>query len=225
MFNPIPNHVEQALSRLIQQYKTAENLKSLLTAIVGPIQTIEDELGLMNTLRYLPDAEGVQLDNIGMIVGIARTPGQSDADYLQAIYGQIAINVSEGTPEQIIAAFNIMTNSDFTILTEFLCSVIFSSTWVPANQEEVDTVITNLMRATPAGVRVDGIIEFDATDSFAYAGITPALGYDDGSQTVGGKYPRLHQFIGGGFAYAGDDETGLGYGSLQDPLVGGVYLT
>lgn len=225
MFNPIENHVDQALARLLEQYKNSPNLQGLITAIVGPIQTIEDELVDMNTLRYLPAATGAQLDVIGIIVGIKRVAGQSDASYLASIYGQIAVNISEGEPEQVITAFNVLTGSNFTIIAEFLCSVILESAWVPSSQAQVDQIITTLQQATPAGVRVDGIVSFDPTEAFAYDGVLSGLGYDDGSQTVGGKYPTLYQFIGGGFAYDGDDIDGLGYGSLQDPLVGGAYLT
>jgi hypothetical protein len=225
MFTQITNHVQQGLARLMNQYKNAVYLQGILTAIINPIQDIENALTDMNNLRYLPNATGAQLDVIGLIVGIARVAGQSDASYLMAIYAQIQINVSEGTPEQVIVAFNIFTGSTFSLLFEFSASIIIESEWVPADQAAVDTLITNISQATPAGVRVDGIVSFDPTEAFAYDGVLPGLGYDDGSQTVGGKYPTLYQYIGGGFAYAGVDPTGLGYGSLQDPLVGGAYLT
>lgn len=225
MFTPINNHVQQALARLLQQYANSPNIQNLITALVNPIQDIESELTDMNNLRYLPEATGAQLDIIGSIVGIARISGQSDASYLNSIYGQITINTSQGQPEQVIQAFSIFTGADMIILYEALAAVMIETTWVPGSQTEVDTLITNMMQVTSAGVRFDGIIVYDPTMAFAYDGVLQGLGYDDGSQTVGGEYPTLYQFIGGGFAYDGTDPTGLGYGSIHDPLVGGVYLT
>ena len=179
----------------------------------------------MNNLRYLPEAQGAQLDIIGVIVGISRPKGMSDAQYLLLIYGQIKINISQGQPEQLIQAYLLFTSAPEVILTEFQASVILASSYIPPDQHTVDNLITTLKQAAPAGVRIDGLISYDETMAFAYDGTLPGLGYDDGTQTVGGKYAALYQFIGGGFAYAGDDPSGLGYGSLLDPLAGGAYLT
>lgn len=226
MFSNIPNHVQQALKRLLTQYQNAPVLQGFLTAIINPIQTIEDELGVMNTARYLPAAVGNQLDIIGSIVGIKRPAGMPDDQYLLEIYGQIKINVSEGQPEQIIQAYELFTSVPFVILTEFHnASLIVASTYAPPDQKTVDRLILTIKKAAPAGVRVDGLITFDADMAFAYDGDLPGFGYDDGTQTVGGKYADLHQFIGGGFAYDGDDSSGLGYGTQDDPLAGGAYLT
>lgn len=226
MFSPIDNHVQQALARLLTQYKNSTNLQNLLTAIINPIQDIEGVLGELNDLRYLPDATGVQLDVIGIIVGLPRPVGATDAEYVLDLYGQIKINTSQGQPEQLIQAFLLFTGAATCILTEFEnASFLIASPYVPPSQAVIDSLITTLSQAAPVGVRMDGIISYDATNAFAYDGALPGAGYDDGSQTVGGLYAQLDQFIGGGFAYDGDDPTGLGYGTLLDPLAGGAYLT
>lgn len=226
MFNPIPNHVQQALARLITQYKNSPNLQNLLTAVIKPIQDIENALSDMNSLRYLALAQGVQLDVIGVIVGLPRPGGMSDDQYRLELQGQIQINISEGQPEKIIQAYLLFTGSPEVIISEFHnASFILASSWSPADQAAVDQMILTIKKASPVGVRIDGLITYDETMAFSYDGTLPGLGYDDGTQTVGGKYSRLHQYIGGGFAYAGDDPSGLGYGTLLDPLVGGAYLT
>lgn len=225
MFTQITTHLQDAIARLITQYQNAPNLQGLLTAFVGPIQDIENALVDMNTLRYLGLAAGQQLDNIGKIVGLARPAGASDATYQNLILGQIKINTSQGQPEQVIQLFLLLTLANLVILTEGVGSIILETDYQIPDQASADQLITILQQCTPAGVRIDGIVSFDPANAFAYDGLLPGSGYDDGTQTVGGLYPTLWQFIGGGFAYDGDDPTGLGYGSLKDPLVGGVYLT
>lgn len=226
MFIQIFNHVQQGLNRLITQYQQATNLQGLLSAYIEQVQTIENALVGMNTLRYLSGAQGVQLDNIGQIVGITRPPGASDATYYNLILGQIKINTSDGQPEQVIQLFLLLTGAAYVILYEgWLADIVLESQYQIPNQATADELITTLSQATPAGVRVDGIVSFDPDMAFAYDGALPGFGYDDGSQTIGGKYAQLWQFIGGGWAYDGNDQTGLGYGSLQDPLAGGAYLT
>jgi len=89
----------------------------------------------------------------------------------------------------------------------------------------VDALILVLQNTAPAGVRCDGIVHYEGDLAFTYNGDEAGAGYDDGSQAVGGKYAQLFEYEGPGFAYAGDDLTGQGYGTLFDPLAGGCYLT
>ena len=192
MFTPIPDHVQQALDRLAQQYANATNLQNLLTALINPIQVIENSLTDMNNLRYLPNAMGAQLDVIGIIVGLTRIVGQDDASYLNALYGQIVINISSGSPEDMIKAFEIFTPATMTILYEGICTLIFESPWIPPDQATVDTLLNNLQQAASAGIYVESIVSYDATLPFAYDGLLPGGGYDDGSGTIGGLYAEQY---------------------------------
>jgi hypothetical protein len=197
-----------------------------MSSLLGPVQDIENTLSDMNDFRYLPDAYGQQLDNIGKIVGLERVPGMSDATYIQELYGQIKINSSDGEPEQAIQVFLLFTQTMFCILYEgHLASILLEGTWNPPSQAEVDQLLSVIQATIPAGVRCDGIVYFDPSNAFAYDGPLSGAGYDDGSQTVGGQYAQLWELLGPGFAYDGDDTLGLGYGTEFDPLSGGSYLT
>ncbi|SRR5579875_1859615 len=226
MFTPITNHVQQGLARLLTQYQNSPNFQGLITALISPIQTIENALVDMNTLRYLPNAFGQQLDNIGVIVGLPRPPGTPDNIYIQLLLGQIKENISQGQPEQVIQVFELFTQTGFLIFYEGQnCEFLVESAWIPPDQATVDRVIGILQNTAPAGVRCDGIVSFDSQMAFAYDGNLPGAGYDDGTQLVGGKYAQLFEYEGPGFAYDGDDYSGQGYSSLADPLAGGAYLT
>lgn len=218
MFNPIPNYVAAALSRLITQYKTAINLQNLLTAIVQPLDGIEGALTEMNTLRYLPDAVGAQLDLIGRIVGLPRPPGLSDEQYLLELYGQIKINTSQGQPEQAIQVFQLFTGATQVRLFEWYpARVQIQSAYIPPDQAAVDTIIAAVDATLPAGVATEGFVSYDASTPFGYAGVlTPGSGYTTG------KYANLNRNKAP-FAYKGVNPTFRGYGAIEDPLVGGVY--
>lgn len=187
MFENIPNTVAQGLARLITQYANATNLQNLLTGIITPQQDIEDALGDMNTLRYLPAATGAQLDTIGAIVGVTRTPGQSDASYLIAIYSQIKINTSQGQPEQLIQLFILLTQTAPVYYFEFYPGhFMFETTYAPPDQGTADMIIDSLEEAAPAGVACDGIITIPTGPVFRYAGILPSGGYGSLSDPSGG---------------------------------------
>lgn len=218
MFEPIPDHVEAALKRLITQYRGATNLNYLLQAIIQPLNDVESALSDMNTLRYLPAAFGAQLDLIGKIVGLSRPPGMGDAQYLLELYGQIKINTSEGQPEQAIQVFQLFTGADQVRLFEFFpARVQIQSSYVPPDQATTDTIINAVNNTLPAGIATEGFVSYDPVSPFGYAGVlSPSGGY------TSGKYASLnrHKFP---FGYAGANKTIKGYGSAKDPLVGGVY--
>lgn len=226
MFTPIPNHVQQALARLITEYANSPNLKGVISGIVAPIQDIEDALSGMNTLRYLPDAVGVQLDVIGVIVGLPRVPGTPDSVYLLQLYGQIKINTSEGQPEQAIQAFALFTGVQQVRLFEtYPAQVIFDSTYNPPTRAAKNSLFQTLLEVLPAGVRPSEIVVMDPVTPFSYAGnVSPRGGYGTVSDdTVGGKYGFLLRQNNGPFGYGVSNPAILGYGTRLDPLVGGEY--
>ncbi|NIQ92439.1 MAG: hypothetical protein GWN93_27040 [Deltaproteobacteria bacterium] len=104
----ITDHEAQALGRLITQFKESTKLKGVISSFVSGQQDLEDVFCDVDVSRQLDVATGQQLDNIGEIVGRARG-GLSDEKYRLQLYGQIGINVSKGTPEDLISIFNILT--------------------------------------------------------------------------------------------------------------------
>lgn len=225
IFN-VNNHLaEDAIKRLLGQYAEADKLQGLISAFVKPLQQLEFVFNDLNVLRQLAVATGVQLDGIGQIVGLPRPAGDDDDTYRQKLYAQIKINTSQGQPEMLIQMYQLFTGANLVLLTEhFPAEVTVSSEYMPADQDEVNLLVSLLQRAAPAGVRVDGIIVFDPTEAFAYDGGLPGLGYGDANDSnVGGKYATiLTTFYP--FAYAGSSVQSKGYGAVQDPLAGGGYV-
>lgn len=109
MISHVTEHIDQAKAHLLEQFKSATTLRALLDTYVSQIQDVEDALYGLLLGRWLDNAEGVQLDGLGQIVGEARQ-GRYDTDYRLAIRVRIKINLCEATPEQIIEIFVLFTN-------------------------------------------------------------------------------------------------------------------
>lgn len=105
------DHTSLALSRLASQFDNSPKLRALLAAIVGPLHTIESDADDLREKRWIDTAQGAQLDGLGAIVGEPRE-GRSDEDYREAIRFRVFINVSKGTPPDVIRALDYITKSD-----------------------------------------------------------------------------------------------------------------
>ncbi len=104
----ITDQVARALSRLAQQYRGKPRLAGMVIVLAKQIQEIEDML--FSILDETVDhAVGAQLDVLGRIVGEERL-GDSDANYRLRIKAGILLNVSSGTPEELLAIFRLLTS-------------------------------------------------------------------------------------------------------------------
>jgi len=107
----IKDHEQQAYDRLLEQFKDKPNVMALLKGWMKGVQTTEDSLFDLLNNRSIQTAIGVQLDNIGKLVG-AKRKGRSDESYREFIQLQILINNSEGTPSDILEILSLITNAD-----------------------------------------------------------------------------------------------------------------
>lgn len=226
MFDPITNHVEQALGRLITQYKDRPNIRGLMSALIKPIQKIEDTLVQMNTLRSLDNAIGQNLDNLGTILGLARFPGDGDTTYRNKLKAKVKLNTSEGEPERIIETFQLFTGATQVILHEhYPAEVFIDSDYLIPNQETVDIILGILESVAAAGVRIGGFVSFDPSESFAFDGPLPGLGFGNESDPLAGGMFGTEWERDTFFEFEGNDTKGAGFGSEDDPLVGGRFST
>jgi len=95
------DHEALAVSRFLDQFKNAAKLKALAASYAAQIQDLEDAAFEVILERVLDNAVGAQLTVIGKIVQQPRTTAD-DAEFKTAIRARIAINLSHGTPEDLI---------------------------------------------------------------------------------------------------------------------------
>lgn len=116
-FQQITDHNEIALSRYTYQYTEADTLQALTTLWSERMQGLEDAAWSVLTERWVDAAAGVQLDELGAIVGEPRL-GRTDETYREALEVRISINRSGGEPERIIEFLTRIAGADQVLYQE-----------------------------------------------------------------------------------------------------------
>ena len=116
-FQQITDHNEVALSRYTYQYTEAGTLQALTTLWAERMQALEDAAWSVLTERWIAPAAGVQLDELGDIVGEPRL-GRTDETYRDALEVRISINRSGGEPERIIEFFRRIAGANQVLYQE-----------------------------------------------------------------------------------------------------------
>lgn len=113
----IENYYQRAIALLASQFQIAlpdssmTNFQKLIFSLMTQAQVINTQELLLYNNRALNTAQGVQLDGLGQILGIARIPGQSDSSYQLALQFQIFVNQSSGTPEELIYMLEFLSKA------------------------------------------------------------------------------------------------------------------
>jgi len=102
-------HVAKGLALLTEQFKGKPVIEALLSAPLGRVQRLEDEIWVALWGWVLDYAEGQQLDDLGVIVGQPRE-GRSDEDYKFAIRVRIRVNRSQGKAEDVIQVARLLSS-------------------------------------------------------------------------------------------------------------------
>ena len=219
----ITDHEDLAVGNSMEQYKEKPKHLGFIRAWAKQVQDAEDATFGMIDSRTLDLATGAQLDIIGEIVDIARG-GLSDDDYRVEIKVKIGKNTSQGGHEKIISIFMLLTGANRVHLTSNHTGSVDIGSEVDIPDESINSVYESIEQIVGGGIRVDHIMCYDETEAFAFEGNTdaPALGFADDAGATGGKFGRVCEKIVP-FAFEGDDLGPAGFGSLEDPLVGGMF--
>jgi hypothetical protein len=162
----ITNFSQRAIALLAGQFQNTPtptentNLQNLIIALCEPATEIQTQIQNLINDRWINTAVGVQLDGLGEILGLARTPGQSDDSYRQALIFQIQLNVSSGTPEQVINALSFFTNGSKVKYVEMAPAAYLLETNAPATSFPIPqgSLATAIQKLSPAGVEFAGLI-------------------------------------------------------------------
>lgn len=168
----IPDHYERANALLAAQFRDTlpdqdkNNFQKLLKALIDSMQEIDDQNQELIFDRFLQTAQGVQLDGIGQLVGLARSPGQSDDDYREDIKFQIEINRSQGTPEEVISILKYLTNAQKVWYYDIFPAFYQMATDGLEYPRVWTDLVSAIQKASPAGVNyvpIAALIAWDGT--------------------------------------------------------------
>lgn len=160
----ITNVFERTLSLLASQFRDNKldggltNLQKIVKIISDQAQSIENTNWQLKTERWLSTAIGQQLDEIGIILGLTRNPGESDEDYRERLQFQIFINVSKGTPEEIIRVITFLTNASYIWYHEINPAAYQLETNGLKFPSPPNDLNVALKRVSPAGVQYPFIV-------------------------------------------------------------------
>jgi uncharacterized protein YjgD (DUF1641 family) len=224
MTDKILTHAQDALKRLLEQYKDANNIKNIINIYTTQIQEIEDILYDMFLNRSVQNGIGNQLDLIGYIVGAERQ-GWSDDIYKLVLFAKIGQNVSNGEPERIIDILKLLSQATIVHFMNLGNAEIELGTDGIIDSNLINFVFANLSESLAGAIRLNIISFFDKDEPFSFAGAStnPSEGFSSTSTPlIGGKFAYLKTYDLD-FAFFGSDLDAAGFGTIVDSLIGGVF--
>jgi len=161
-------HVNQAVARLIQQYRDKPRMEALIAIYSRQVQDLEDALWQLATERFADTAIGAQLDVLGIIVGQERQ-GLGDDDYRALIAARIAANNSEGTAPDIYKVALAALGGAGNVRIEFkppASFIVYFEDPIPFADEIINDLIQD---ARAAGCRAVVIAAQQATNQARFS--------------------------------------------------------
>jgi hypothetical protein len=165
-FTQETEHVAKAKARLVEQFKKATNLQALLSVLVDQLQEVDDPLWQLYTQRWVDLAEGVQLDNLGEIVGQERE-ARDDAEYRLWIKARVFANRSNGHTDDTLRILELVQpDADFSVEPTYPAAYLVHVYGASAPAQSLYNILT---LAKPAGVRMNLLSDVDDATSFAFS--------------------------------------------------------
>ncbi len=188
---PITTHETDAIARLLYQYKDKPNIESLIKDLfTTQIQELEDAIIPLYTRLSIDDSIGVQLDEIGEIVGQERLGLQDDA-YRVFIKAKIGVNVSESDIPRVIDVWKLITNATINQLIETFPAEVNFYYDVPIDDSLKDLVFLLMQKVVGAGIGVGFLAVFVVGNAFTLDG--DVVGDDGAIDTLLGLGAALSQ--------------------------------
>lgn len=186
----ITNHSEQAVERLISQYRQNLDFIGILSAFCAQIQELENGIFTLYSRLDLSSVTGIQLDNLGTIIGVRRQ-GFNDEIYRTMLWAKLFSNISNGTPNEIINIFKVLTKSTNIDFIEIYPATIQIQGNANIDQSIEPYINPILQKALGAGVQINGLVLYE-DESFVFDDDTDPVAEGDGfgddtDLTVGGK--------------------------------------
>lgn len=141
--------LEEAIERVVEQFKGKEKFEALVTALTDQATAVQTALlGILNDTN-IATVTGDQLDGLGAIVGEERF-GRDDDAYRLAIRARIILNFSRGTADDIINLIRALIGNYTVKIREY-----FPASFIAEVIEEVDTAELTPATLATVGALID----------------------------------------------------------------------
>ena len=195
----ITTHVDDGIKRLVYALSCAPELKRLLTIFLTKIQEMEDVMDAVrpSTLFRVDTAVGVQLDQLGTILGLSRE-GWDDATYRIYLRTQsLLILPDRRTQRKLLEVIRSLMNTEAgTILYSEYRAKTYTIQVAGVDLDELITWLRFIERCRPATYIAQ--IIWNPDGAFGYEDesgtvATTVEGFSDESETidVGGPYSAV----------------------------------
>jgi len=142
------NLIDEAESLMLHQFKDSPKLIRLVRALVTPLEKAARNIQVLHHGRYIKNAKGQRLDILGRIVGQPREH-MSDADYRAWIQVGIRLNISSGTPEDVLGILRILLGAKAQVLIYEYPPNIVVFTFFNRSQFPLQALLNITRKATP----------------------------------------------------------------------------
>lgn len=150
------NQVTSGLDLLLTQFKGKPNIEGVLTSYLTESQNTQQAYEEMLDERNLVTAIGVQLDQLGNLIGEPRSLRDDDS-YRVAILIKIAINTNKGTLPDIKNIIKLFTGASIVKISEHYPASIYLYVRNGTNLTSLRALVEGIL---PAGVSL-GYIGYD----------------------------------------------------------------
>lgn len=235
-----------ALSRLTNQFSESPKLRAMVEAMVQPLQDALATIEQLRTERWIDTAVGAQLDGAGYIVGESRN-GRDDDAYREAIKFRIFVNVSNGTPADLIQGLKALTKPDDIQYIEQYPATAILFTDGPIIPDGIHSIIQDLAPAAISDVPVmvsysrarpfrfsrlanDGVLAVNNTSRLTANGnrisiTTSSISEQEDVPRLGGIAPSLFRVNGLRLAIGANNRLVANDRNSQTVLESGYHLT
>lgn len=169
------DHTQTARDRLWKQLEGLPNWTAIMEVMGELLQEVESVLAQVSAGRHIMDAEGVQLDEIGAMIGLSRGAFADDDLYRLAIIVDARTQISSTTaPEILEVARRIAPDGALVRLQQ-----LFPSSWhltITDLSEVVFAALLVIMADLPSAGKNGLLVTYDSDNVAGWASTTPGAG-------------------------------------------------
>ena len=184
---PASDFCQQAIDRIVEQFKPQPKIESLLCLLGDRATAIEQALINTKEFRQIPMALGSQLDELGNLYGEPRN-AETDDDYRRRLAASAQVVDSKGTGEDLLEVLVALDNgfdpSSISLVEHHPACVILTAK-VPLGQQLLgETMGRFLQRAKAGGVCL--VLLFEEADATIFVWTPDAgLGFAEEDDLAG----------------------------------------